>query len=180
MAEVENVGYKRTKRGEKIQPNELYDEEIAPQEIDKVRIIKGYDDNIDDLNEEIKNLTSEIELLDKKKSDLEAKEDTKKSSINRIDKRIEDKKEKIEEIKLVVSGFEERKAEIENFIAIHYEEDDGKWIIKEEYYDRTDEKLLIPFQSGGLLENEKSPDVLLRKQEEIKLLEIIRKEVSWQ
>ena len=100
--------------------------------------------------------------------------------LNRIDKRIEDKKEKIEEIKLVVSGFEERKAEIENFIAIHYEEDDGKWIIKEEYYDRTDEKLLIPFQSGGLLENEKSPDVLLRKQEEIKLLEIIRKEVSWQ
>lgn len=33
MAEVENVGYKRTKRGENPMPNELYDIEIAPDKI---------------------------------------------------------------------------------------------------------------------------------------------------
>jgi len=35
MAEAENVGYKRTKRGEKIMPNDLFDLEIAPNTIKK-------------------------------------------------------------------------------------------------------------------------------------------------
>lgn len=39
MAEVDNVGYKRTKRGERIMPNDLYDLEIAPDEIKKDEVI---------------------------------------------------------------------------------------------------------------------------------------------
>ncbi|MDZ7935156.1 MAG: hypothetical protein U5M51_09370 [Emticicia sp.] len=34
MAEAENVGYKRTKRGENPMPNDLYDIEYAPTNLD--------------------------------------------------------------------------------------------------------------------------------------------------
>ena len=34
LAEADDIGYKRTQRGEKIQPNELFDLEIAPNHLD--------------------------------------------------------------------------------------------------------------------------------------------------
>ena len=41
MAEAENVGYKRTKRGEKSMPNNLFDLEFAPNVLD-LELIKNY------------------------------------------------------------------------------------------------------------------------------------------
>ena len=46
MAEADNVGYKRSKRGEKLMPNDLYDEEIAPMFIPRDDILKAYDERI--------------------------------------------------------------------------------------------------------------------------------------
>jgi type I restriction enzyme M protein len=37
-AEAEQVGYKRTKRGVRLQPNDLFDREIAPAEIDRTEV----------------------------------------------------------------------------------------------------------------------------------------------
>ena len=39
MAEAENVGYKRTKRGENPRPNDLFDIEYAPNNLDCSKII---------------------------------------------------------------------------------------------------------------------------------------------
>lgn len=46
MAEAENVGYKRTKRGENPMPNDLFDIEYAPNTIDTKTIIDGYNKEI--------------------------------------------------------------------------------------------------------------------------------------
>lgn len=56
----------------------------------------------------------------------------------------------------------------------------SKLLIKAEYFDRTDTDLLKMFQKGGLLGLYISNDVLLRKNEQISLLDKIRKEVIWQ
>lgn len=175
MAEVENVGYKRTKRGEKIKPNELYDEEIAPQEVDKVKIIKIYDEKIGALKTEITKIVNEIQILEKKHATLEDK--GKSTTLNT--KRIENEREKHDRKIEILEIYQANKEKIIQIIDHYYDYKNNKWIIKNEFYDRTDTELLIHFQSGGLLENEKSSDVLLRKRKQIKLLDIIRKEVTW-
>jgi type I restriction enzyme M protein len=50
MAEAENVGYKRTKRGENPMPNDLFDLEYAPYQLDTTGIIDSYDKNLKVLN----------------------------------------------------------------------------------------------------------------------------------
>ena len=58
MAEVDNVGYKRTKRAEKEMPNDLYDLEIAPQTLDKMEVMEP-------LLSELTSVLSQIENLKK-------------------------------------------------------------------------------------------------------------------
>ncbi len=80
MAEVENVGYKRTKRGEKLMPNELFDLEIAPTELNIKDVSSCYDANVKTLNSELQKIKdvkkkaiikSEIESLKKEKEKVE-------------------------------------------------------------------------------------------------------------
>lgn len=44
VAEARQVGYKRTKRGERLQPNDLFDIEAAPDRIDAAQVRQDYDD----------------------------------------------------------------------------------------------------------------------------------------
>lgn len=69
MAEAENIGYKRTKRGEKWQPNELFDLEIAPESIDVVEVRKMYSDIKEDLQIRISEVEKDLTnpKLDKQK-----------------------------------------------------------------------------------------------------------------
>ena len=53
MAEAENIGYKRTKRGEKELPNELFTLEYAPQKLNVEKIHKDYKDSIITIEEQI-------------------------------------------------------------------------------------------------------------------------------
>jgi type I restriction enzyme M protein len=111
MAEAENVGYKRTKRGEKTAPNDLYDMEIVPTIFDNIK----YDITDDELYQS---------LL--------------------------------------------------NNVKTYYEY--GK--LKAEYFDRTDDVLLNLFLDGTM-KDFSSDDVLLRKNEKIKILDFMREQVTW-
>ncbi|TVZ60177.1 type I restriction enzyme M protein [Flavobacteriaceae bacterium MAR_2010_105] len=163
MAEAENVGYKRTKRGENPRPNDLFDIEYAPKTLAYAEVIGNYDNQIKEYQDDL------LELEAKKKA-LEGKDETEKSkkSILKLDKEIEEFKTKIVELNT-------EKETVEKILETYYEND----ILKEEYYERTNAALISHFDNG-LLEKYKSSDVLLRKTETHKILDSIRKEVIWE
>ena len=60
LADVENIGYKRTKRGEKETQNDLYSIEYAPSELDTEQILKEIIDNQEQVNVQIENLNKKL------------------------------------------------------------------------------------------------------------------------
>jgi type I restriction enzyme M protein len=167
MAEAENVGYKRTKRGEKPTPNDLYDEEIAPLFIPRGEILDKYERKIefymskkDELNIKIKKEESKNEKSNKK----------------RIKKWKDDLVWYLEEIERLTN----EKNEVIQIIDIYYAKDkNNAWRLKEEYFDRLDETLLGHFKNG-LLSEYVSTDVLIRKNNVISILDKFRKEIKWE
>jgi len=169
MAEAENIGYKRTKRGEKPMPNDLYDTEIAPTKIDKKSILDEYQERIDHyFNRKID--------LEKQLLDVEAKKAVKTSK--NLEKRIEQLKNDIEISDQYYNNLNIEKAEVDSIIETYYEKKGKSYLIKETYYDRTDTSLLNHFLTG-LLRKHRSDDVLLFRSSTITILDSIRKEVLW-
>ncbi|ACK69427.1 N-6 DNA methylase [Gloeothece citriformis PCC 7424] len=173
MAEVSNVGYKRTKRGEKNMPNELYDEEVAPMFIDKEKIINGYHDQIS----WFENLKNELE---EEKKVLEHKLEQTQKKTKKASEKLEKLQEDIKGCESELNKLHQEKLEVEKIIETYYERGNrsNEWRIKPEYYDRTDKNLLDNF-INGLLKNYYSSDVLIRRSNPIKILDFIRKEVIW-
>lgn len=155
MAEVENVGYKRTNRGENEMPNELFTLEYAPQKIDLSRVMQDFSDKIVSIEKEI----AELEV--KKKAERDG------GKISRLQKRIdgykEDKRKVEDDIK-----------EIEVFLSTYYDTDGT---LLEKYSERTDEKLINEFRSGRL-EKYKSTYVALHQIRTDYVLDYMRK-ISW-
>ena len=60
MAEAEHIGYKRTKRGEKSQPNDLFDLEIAPETVNVAEVKELYEETKENLRIRIAEVTAEI------------------------------------------------------------------------------------------------------------------------
>jgi type I restriction enzyme M protein len=169
MAEAENVGYKRTKRGEKPMPNDLFDIEVAPTFIDKKAIIVEYEEKIS----YYQNLKKEIEIeLDKIMK--KANGSPNKTQQKDIEKREDDIKGYEQELKTLTKN----KVKVEKIIDIYYQKNKDIWRIKDSYFDRTDETLLSHFNTG-LLQRYRSEDVLLREKQEIKILDAFRKQVGW-
>lgn len=167
MGEAENVGYKRTKRGEKIMPNDLYDEEIAPLYIDAVSIFDEYEDKIQ-INKTIEKTLKDKICDEKKRNDKANKKKLEKLNADLV---------KIQE-KLIELGNELNSI---NDIVNEYYKDTKKergWKLKDQYTDRLDQGLLFHF-TEGLLSGYKSSDVLLRGESNIKILDSFRKEVIW-
>ncbi|WP_296638214.1 N-6 DNA methylase [Polaribacter sp.] len=162
MAEAENVGYKRTTKSENPRPNDLYDIEYAPNTLDCSKIISDY-------NEKIKNLQDEQEEAETKVKALKEKDETAKSK-----KSIEKLEAEIEILKVNTVNLEAVKKTVKEILETYYEKD----ILKTEFYERTDEILINHFKKG-LLHKYKSNDILLRKTETHKILDLIRKEVIW-
>jgi len=154
MAEVDNVGYKRTKRGEKDAPNELFSLEYAPSLIDSTLIEDHYKELIDDVSDRIKN-----------EEDKKAKE-KKQNKIKAIDS-------KIDELKAEKNSLESEYDEIKKFIKKYYKAGE----LKESYTDRTDNELVKEFKSGRLKQY-CSYAVLLREKERTTVLDFMR-ELSW-
>jgi Type I restriction-modification system methyltransferase subunit len=155
MAEVDNVGYKRTKRGEKEMPNELFTLEYAPLYLDIAAIDKDYNNRIADMQESIDKETAKN--AKEKKSD----------KISQIE-------EKIETLKSSKNDLESEYNDVKDFISIYYQ----KGILKDEYLDRTDETLIGEFRSGRL-QNYRSTYIALHKETYLTILDYMR-DINWE
>jgi type I restriction enzyme M protein len=166
MAEAENVGYKRTKRGENPMPNDLFDLEYAPYQLDTKSIIDSYDKNLKVLNDLLDESKKELEVINKKIKDKETEALKKKAEKLTAD--IESQQEKIE-------GIEAEKAQVVEILETYYKSDK----LKSEYSERTDADLINYFKNG-VLSRYKSDDIVLRTTELQTILDNIRKEVIWE
>ncbi|WP_100656876.1 restriction endonuclease subunit M [Alteromonas flava] len=166
FADAENVGYKRTKRGENAMPNDLFDIEFAPSELNIQSILATYDKNIriitEQVNENIAELESLNERLAKKKSNTLQQKVTKiESDVSFLESKKEDLIKEKEEVSKIASKY--------------YENDN----LKKEYTERTDDELISHFKSG-LLSKYKSDDIVLRDSKLIKILDRIRNDIVWE
>ena len=165
MAEAQNVGYKRTKRGENRMPNDLYDIEYAPQILNTSEIIKRYKKQIKEKKEQKVELEKEKTTLENKIADKNNATAQKK-----LDKIVLE----IENIETEIEQLENDLEQIKEIFELYYENNN----LKEEYYERTEKELIRHFDNG-LLKHYRSDDILLRKNEVVKILDAIRKEVVW-
>lgn len=155
MAEADNIGYKRTKRGEKETSNDLYALEYAPSNIDMETISSDY-----------RNKIIEVEHLTvKEKGKLEKEKDSKK--VSNIKKKIQKLVDK--EVKL-----KEDLEHIENFIQKYYDTD---YVLKKDYSERTDRELIDMFKVG-LLKDYRSERIVLRENNLLTILDYLRK-LNW-
>lgn len=127
MAEVDNIGYKRTKRGEKEMPNELFELEYAPLHLDVSLVESDYKSAIDAV---VSAITTETAKKAKEK---------KADKIAQIEKKIADLTEQ-------KTALEAELVEVKAFINVYY--DSG--VLKPEYQERTDEALISEFKTGRL------------------------------
>jgi type I restriction enzyme M protein len=166
MAEAENVGYKRTKRGENPMPNDLYDIEYAPTKLGTRAIIEGYKQEIKRLSELKTEAQTELEIAEEKF--IEKENETLKKKIETLTSDVEMQTQKI------ISAKNEQTL-VANFFETYYQ--NGK--LKEEFTERND-KQLISYFKNGILQCYKSDDIVLRKVESLTILDSIRKEVIWE
>jgi type I restriction enzyme M protein len=166
MAEAENVGYKRTKRGENPMPNDLYDLEYAPTKLDCKKVITQYDQDIKHIEDKQADAEPEKAALEKKNG---IKENP--ATYKKIEKLIEEIESYFQKITLLKA----EKAKVASILANYYEND----ILKEAYTERTDADLVSHFKNG-LLSRYKSDDILLRKNSQLTILDAIRQEVVWE
>jgi len=183
MAEAKNVGYKRTKKGVKPMPNDLFDLEYAPTFLKIENIHEYYNELIVSIKKTISSLKEEKKELKqkcinkKRKLEIEKSMTVKqkiKKQISTLEKKYIAKNKEIEDVsqKLYETTNEYKDAlEIYN----RYYSNNK---IKDEYYDRTD-KTLINYFKNGLMQRWISSDTLLRKNEEITILDSIRKSIKW-
>ena len=165
MAEAENVGYKRTKRGENPMPNDLFDLEYAPYQLETKDIIDSYDKNLKVLKDLLDESKTELKALNKKIEDKET--EVLKKKADKLTADIQVQEEKIE-------GVESEKAQVVEVLRTYY--DSNK--LKTEYFERTDAELINHFKNG-VLSLYKSDDIVLRTNELHTILDNIRKEVIW-
>ncbi len=127
MAEVDNIGYKRTKRGEKEMSNELFELEYAPSKLDVVAVNKDYSDKIANLSDSI------------------ASETGKKAKEKKADK-IAQIEQKISDLESQKVALEAELTEVKAFISTYYDIN----ALKDKYLERTDTALISEFRSGRL------------------------------
>jgi len=166
MTEADNVGYKRTKRGENKMPNDLYDIEYAPQTLNTSKVIDYFTAKVDEKRDKEATFNKDKEELEKKNKD--------KLTATTV-RKIEKLQEEIEQLENIIQELSDDLSSVEEILETYYENN----TLKDEYYDRLDENLIYHFEKG-LLRQYKSDDILLRKNEVIKILDAMRKEVSWE
>ena len=165
MAEAKNIGYKRTLRGEKPMPNDLFDLEYAPNYLDSQNVFNIYKEQLSSKQNQKKELDQEFASITKKQSTKT--NSTQKKKLKKISIEIEKKSNSIKELK---SDF----AKVKKTIKTYYFNDR----LKTEFQERTDPKLIYQFKKG-LLQDFASEDILLRKESKLKILDYMRQEIVW-
>jgi type I restriction enzyme M protein len=166
MAEADNVGYKRTKRGENPMPNDLYDIEYAPNTIDTKKILEGYDRDIKIFKEQLEEIKLELQAVNKKIDGKQTEALIKKSEKLNSDAQAQNTK---------IENAVAEKAEVMEILKKYYANDK----LKTEFLERTDMELINHFKNG-VLSLYKSDDIILRTAELLTILDNIRKEVVWE
>ncbi|MGY2133734.1 hypothetical protein ACW9KT_16010 [Hymenobacter sp. HD11105] len=166
MAEAENVGYKRTKRGENIMQNDLFDLEYAPSKLDTEEIIDSYDKQIKMFTEVQIESRNELIWLEKKLAEKET--ENLKKKIDKINEEIEAMNQKIYSLQI-------EKKEAIDVLEKYY----NNKRLKDEYLERDDIELINLFKNG-ILSRYKSDDIALRSTKFITILDNIRNEVIWE
>ena len=175
MAEVENIGYKRTKRGEKPMPNDLFDLEIAPSSFDFINFSQKIDEYIEESKLEIEKLEKdkkELKTINIKSSGSSKKTKVKTSSTNNESK-IKEIDFKIEELKSLKKYRENEKKEIITDLKTIY---NTKWELKN--LDRVDQNTLKNIFSNYHLKDFISNNILIRTKTELTALDFMRT-IKW-
>ncbi len=157
MAEAENIGYKRTKRGEKWQPNELFDLEIAPESVEIVKVEKLYAD----IKENLQTRISEVE------------KDLANPKLDKVKKGIYGRK--LKRLKKELTETETEETRVFAALKKYY---DANGNLSEKYKTRLDEELNAVFLLPRM-ENFKSEYVLIRQTDYQNILDNLRKEKLW-
>lgn len=160
MAHAENVGYKRTKRGENPMPNDLYDIEYAPSSLDTQAIIADYDKCLQSCQTNLTQLQNELQMANNDNKSNSQKIEKLQSDMAIIASRIE--------------KLESEKSELCEFFAQYYADNQ----LKNEYTERLDKRLIAMFKNG-LLVRYQSDDIVLRSSEIKTILDMMRKVVVW-
>ena len=166
MAEADNVGYKRTKRGENSMPNDLFDLEYAPSQLSTTNIIEVYNNALKILNDQLEEIEKELTILDKKIKEKETKTLVEKTEKLKVD---------IEALNVKIDNTNAEKLQVIEILETYY--DNNK--LKDEYTERTDLALINHFKNG-LLSRYKSDDITLREKELNTILDNIRKQLIWE
>jgi len=166
MAEAENVGYKRSKKGtEKAMPNDLFDIEYAPNHLDCDMVIERFNNQIIAFQDKLREYNEEKAVLESKLKEKKTATSTKR--LDRVN-------EEIYKIETVLNELEVEKIDVESFLSNYYEENE----LKRFYLGREDEELIHYFKNGKLAEY-KSTDIVLREANSAKILDNIRQGVFW-
>lgn len=156
MAEVDNIGYKRSTRSIKEMPNELFELEYAPDKLDK-KLVE------DDYKSVIEGIASDIEVYSSKLT-VEKNANKKTKLKNKLEKLKQQRKEVVSEAKDVMT-----------FIGKYYDE---KGMLKDRYQERDSIDLVKEFKSGKL-KKYRSERVLLHSKIHNTVLDYMR-ELNWE
>lgn len=171
MAEAENVGYKRTKRGPKPMINELFDIEAAPLMLDTLKVENHFSEIVEELKKNIEETEKIIATKQKKVTNKNGKG----SNTDKADKELEKEEKKLDKLKAEYSEAQNNFKNAKAALSKYYDEK----VLKEKYYERTDKAMVDLFTTGILL-HWKSEDVLLRKTQKIKILDHFKQSVKWE
>lgn len=155
MSEVDNIGYKRTKRGEKEMPNELFELEYAPLKLDVTLVERDYQTVIDAVDADITATTDR--KTKEKKADKIAQLDAKLKELN-------GKKD----------ALQTELSEVKVFVGKYYASGE----LKEEYRERVDANLISEFKNGRL-QKYRSEAVALHESTHNTVLDYMR-ELDWE
>ena len=170
MGEAENVGYKRTKRGPKPMPNDLFDIETAPLILETVKV----ESHFAEIVAELKNDIEETEKVIATRLKKVAAQNTKGTSSEKADLELEREKTKCEKLRSQYMVSQTNLNAAKTALDKYYSDN----ILKEKYYERTEYELIDLFTTD-IFSPWKSEDVLLRKTEKIKILDHFRQTVKW-
>ncbi|MFC1991460.1 restriction endonuclease subunit M [Chloroflexota bacterium] len=162
MAEVDDIGYKRTKRGEKKRPNQLFDLEIAPDFLDRDTLRDIYNKELGELSAREVRLEADLKrILSNGKNDKASQIKSFKARISKTEKQRKDIQTELDSILETLNT---------------YYDESGHLI--EKYHSRHDAELLSLFEMSRL-KGFSSDRVLIRKEQLTTVLDHIINTGLW-
>ena len=163
IAEARQVGYKRTKRGERVQPNDLFDLEIAPEKIDAAEVKQAYESEVARLDKDASSLSAKARALNGRE-----REPNKVAEEERLQTRSRAAYEQAAEVR---AEFARVLKQIERCY-------DTKGVLRKAQRPRDDESLLAVFNLPRMA-RWRSEAILIREERHRTILDLMRKENLW-